>query len=163
MSADTQAAVQAKKLPQSVTNTGMLNPGFDLPDLPVGVMANPTEGRKYFITCVVRCLAAQPELQATPSQLGQNDAMKQAFALTGLSQTWKMLEIIKERPDLLLVTNDPTKQNPCVHLTNLGMAYAPGFVIPDPDHSCPAPQQPRRLQYKGGGKGMGKGKGFSPY
>merc|ERR1719191_2139983 len=39
ISAEAKAAVAGKKLPQSVTQTGMLNPGFDLPDLPAGVMA----------------------------------------------------------------------------------------------------------------------------
>merc|ERR1719359_44135 len=135
MSAETAAVVQTKKLPQSIKRPSVVHHGFELPPLPPNV-THPSEGRKYFITCVVRCLAAQPELKATPSQLGEMEDMKQAFALTGLSRTYKMLEIIKERPDLLLVSSDAMKQNPCVHLTNLGMAYAPGLVIPDPDSSC---------------------------
>lgn len=155
MSAATAALVQSKKV-QSIHRPAVTHLGIELPPVPANV-TNPKEARTYFITCVLRCLAAQPELQAQTSQLGEIEDLKQAFAVGGLNRSYKMLEIIKERPDLLVVSSDAMRSNATVSLTNLGMAYAPGFVIPDPDASCPPPQQPKRLMYAQRFKGAGKG------
>lgn len=149
-------AITSKKQPLAVNQPRVVHAGVELPPMPANVF-NPPEARKYFITVVLRCLAAQPELKATTSQLGEMQEIKEAWAAGGLNKSYKMIEIIKERPDLLLISTDAMKTNACINLTNLGMAYAPGFVIPDPDGSCPPPSQPKKLLYSAGGKGANMG------
>jgi hypothetical protein len=148
MPADVAFALQPKPNTGNVTTVGIT-----LPPMPANV-SNPEEARKYFLITVLRCLVAMPELRANTSDLGQYQEIREAWAAGGLNRTYKMIEIIKERPDLLFISTDANRTNATIALTNLGMAYAPGFVVPDPDHSCPPQSTPKKLMYAaGGGKG----------
>eukprot|EP00746_Dinoflagellata_sp_MGD_P007724 gnl/MRDRNA2_/MRDRNA2_115356_c0_seq1.p1 gnl/MRDRNA2_/MRDRNA2_115356_c0~~gnl/MRDRNA2_/MRDRNA2_115356_c0_seq1.p1 ORF type:complete len:257 (+),score=50.16 gnl/MRDRNA2_/MRDRNA2_115356_c0_seq1:97-867(+) len=165
MSAEAQAKNKTviKSSPGSGREFDIVVSGVQLPPLPANVHS-PTEARRYFICSLIRVLAAQPELKASTSDLGRVEELQTAWKAGGLSSTYKMIEIIKERPDLVMVKWDVDKHNAWVHLTNLGLAYAPGFVIPDPDATCPPQTTPKKLLFSTGKGGYGKGKGgYSPY
>eukprot|EP00746_Dinoflagellata_sp_MGD_P030063 gnl/MRDRNA2_/MRDRNA2_17121_c0_seq1.p1 gnl/MRDRNA2_/MRDRNA2_17121_c0~~gnl/MRDRNA2_/MRDRNA2_17121_c0_seq1.p1 ORF type:complete len:174 (+),score=25.99 gnl/MRDRNA2_/MRDRNA2_17121_c0_seq1:70-591(+) len=126
--------------------------GVDLPSVPYNV-TDPEEGRRYFMTALIRILAAQPELRASTSDLGQCSAVQSIWRQTGLNNTYKMVEIVKERPDLVMIKKDSDGANAQFHLTNLGMAYAPGYAIPEPDSSCPPRQTPKKIKHAAGNRG----------
>lgn len=124
-------------------NNNIRTAEIQMPPLPPNISGDPKQARKYFVTTLIRVLGVTPSLQLTCSEVGSIQEIKDAWTAGTLHQHYKMVDIMRERPDLLIVKMNETGRDRVVTLTNMGQSYAPGFEIPDPDSSCPAPFAPK--------------------
>lgn len=123
---------------------------FCFPPPPPDVFS-PSGARKYFLKVLLMVLASQPEMKADTSQLGQVEEVKQAWKAGGLNSKYKMIEILKERPDILFILKDPMNTTAIIHLTELGAICAQSGHVPDPDHTCPPQSTPKSAIWGPGG------------
>jgi len=123
--------------------------GVEMPPEPANAL-DATQARKYFWTTLVRVLGATPTQTLTCSECGTIQEIRTAWTAGTLHQNYKMIDIMRERPDLLQVKMNEAGRERVVTITNKGRMYAPGFEIPEPDASCPppfAPKDPSQRKY----------------
>lgn len=138
------AVVKPQPVASGSGGSGFRNYGIEMPELPANIM-DPTAARKYFIGTVCRVIGVTQALQLTTNEMGGIKEIKDAWTAGTLNNNYKMVDIMRERPDLLQVKKGPDIREVWVSLTNMGQAYSmPGCgVVPDPDYSCPKPFEPK--------------------
>jgi len=124
-----------------------------------GVQLSPTDARKVFLMNALPLLASRPDGSLDLAQIGSVPEVQQAWKAGGLDKKYKMVEVLRERPDLVCIFTSE-RMSTCAQLTELGLQCALTGEVTDPDGSCPPPAQPKTSSWKSTTtttKGMGKG------
>eukprot|EP00747_Dinoflagellata_sp_TGD_P060208 gnl/TRDRNA2_/TRDRNA2_151928_c0_seq1.p1 gnl/TRDRNA2_/TRDRNA2_151928_c0~~gnl/TRDRNA2_/TRDRNA2_151928_c0_seq1.p1 ORF type:complete len:308 (-),score=65.88 gnl/TRDRNA2_/TRDRNA2_151928_c0_seq1:167-1090(-) len=153
-------AIPAGSSPAAVQALGLPAPGVRMTE---------SEARKCFLRNALAVLAKCANGSTNMSQLGSAPEVQQAWKAGGLDKKYNMIQICKERPDLMTVHVDEKALQICT-LTEAGIHAVLQEYVPDPDRNiCPPPAEPKKnawleRQLKAG-KAVGKGQNnrSSPY
>jgi len=128
---------------------------------PMGQTMSTPEAKSCFLMNVMLALATKTAGTCELAQIGATPQVQQAWKAGGLDRKYKMVEVLRERCDLIVVGTD-RKGSTILTLTQLGAETTSTGEIPPPDMSvCPMPPpepQQRNSSDQSSNKGKGKAK-----
>mmetsp|Transcript_50421 Transcript_50421/g.150774 ORF Transcript_50421/g.150774 Transcript_50421/m.150774 type:complete len:334 (-) Transcript_50421:122-1123(-) len=126
---------------------------------------SPQDARKLFLRHVLDAVAAKDGCVMDLPQLGSVPEVQQAWKVSGLDKRLKMSDVLKERPDLVMVSVGENG-SAMVALTQKAILCVQAEEVPDPDESCPPPVQATKKKgnphHRPGAGGPYRGYGGGP-